>query len=92
MTESTLRDAVRYLLVAEGDFKTLQIYRSLLDVQYLLSVMYHNLGATTERDQAAERHLKTEADLRKLETITMDEEVEQILDVVAAVGASLAGR
>jgi anaphase-promoting complex subunit 5 len=58
----------------------------------LLSVMYHNLGATMERDQAAERHLKTEADLGKLEVITTDEEVEQILDVVADVGAALAGR
>jgi anaphase-promoting complex subunit 5 len=54
--------------------------------------MYHNLGATMERDQAAERHLKTEADLGKLEVITTDEEVEQILDVVADVGAALAGR
>ncbi|KIL69717.1 hypothetical protein M378DRAFT_68525 [Amanita muscaria Koide BX008] len=90
--DSALQEAIRYLLIAEGDFKTLQIYRSLLDVQYLLSVMYHNLGATVKRDECAERHIKTENELRRLETIAADEEVEQIFDTVAIVGATLARR
>jgi hypothetical protein len=61
-------------------------------VQYFLSVMYHNLGLTAERSQMADRHAKTEAELRRLEESVIDEEVEQILDVVASIGATLASR
>ena len=61
-------------------------------MQYLLSVLYHNLGMGAERSQMAERHAKTETELRRLEEIAVDDEVEQILDVVVSVGAALAGR
>ncbi|KAF8350736.1 hypothetical protein F5887DRAFT_940689 [Amanita rubescens] len=90
--EPAIREAIRYLQIAESDFKTLQIYRSLQDVQYFLSIMYHNLGLTAERSQMADRHAKTEAELRHLEESVIDEEVEQILDVVASIGATLASR
>ncbi|KAK2466948.1 hypothetical protein APHAL10511_001206 [Amanita phalloides] len=91
-TELALREAVRYLLFAENDFKILQIYRSLQEVQYLLSVMYHNLGLNVERNQMAVKHAKTEAELRRLEEIAVDDELEQILDTVVSVGAALAMR
>ncbi|KAF8741003.1 hypothetical protein AX14_006207 [Amanita brunnescens Koide BX004] len=91
-TEPAIRTAIRYLLIAENDFKSLQIYRSLQDVQYFLSVMYHNLGLTAERNQMADRHAKTEAELRRLEEGVADEEIERVLDVVASIGAALASR
>jgi anaphase-promoting complex subunit 5 len=90
--EPAIRTAIRYLLIAENDFKSLQIYRSLQDVQYFLSVMYHNLGLTAERNQMADRHAKTEAELRRLEEGVADEEIERVLDVVASIGAALASR
>ncbi|KAF8628477.1 hypothetical protein AX15_003988 [Amanita polypyramis BW_CC] len=92
LTESALREAIRYLLIAENDFKTLQIYRSLQDVQYLLSILYHNLGMSRERNQMAEWHAKTEAEIRRVEEIAVDDEVEQILGIVASIGAALASR
>ncbi|KAF8636546.1 hypothetical protein AX17_003358 [Amanita inopinata Kibby_2008] len=90
--ESALREAARYLLIAESDYKTLQVYRSLVDVQYLLSVIYHNLGLITERNQVAERHMKTEAELKRMEEQVVDDEVQDITDVVVRVGAALASR
>lgn len=90
--EPAIRNAIRYLLIAENDFKSLQIYRSLQDVQYFLSIMYHNLGLTAERNQMADRHAKTEAELRHLEESAVDEEIERVLDVIASIGAALASR
>lgn len=39
-----LPDAVRYLQIAESDYAALQCLHSLMNAQYLLSVVYHNLG------------------------------------------------
>jgi anaphase-promoting complex subunit 5 len=87
-----LQEALPYLLMAETDFGTLQILRSLMDVQYLLSVVYHNLGSEAERDGAIKRHFTTEAELKRLEVIAVDEEVRDIWQIVSDVGASLASR
>lgn len=78
--------------MAEGDFEKLEIYGSLMDVQYLLSVMYHNLNMEHERDDASRRHLATEEHMKTLEMEVVDESISAILDVVAHVGAGLAGR
>ena len=45
-----------------------------------------------ERDEVARRHSETEARRRRMETVVIDDEVQQILDVVGIVGAALAGR
>ena len=68
------------------------MFRSLIDVQYLLSVVYHNLGMETDRDEAAKRHFETEQERDKLEVIVVDEEVRDIWAVVSEVGAALAAR
>jgi hypothetical protein len=54
--------------------------------------MYHNLGLTAERNQMADRHAKTEAELRHLEESAVDEEIERVLGVIASIGAALASR
>ena len=87
-----LREAVRYLLIAESDYATLQSLRSLMNVQYLLSVVYHNLGMEKQRDGAATRHMATDEARKKLEVVVADEQVKKIWEVVLQVGAALAAR
>jgi anaphase-promoting complex subunit 5 len=64
----------------------------LMDVQYILSVVYHNLGMETERDEAAKKHFNTKEERDKLEVIVVDNEVREIWEVVSEVGAALAAR
>lgn len=78
--------------MAEADFSALQILRSLMDVQYLLSVVYHNMGSEAQRDEAAKRHFATEAEVKRLEVIAVDGEVRDIWQIVSDVGAALASR
>jgi anaphase-promoting complex subunit 5 len=87
-----LREAVRYLLIAESDYATLQCFKSLANVQYLLSVVYHNLGLEKQRDDAATRHMTTEEARKKVEVVAVDEQVKKIWEVVSQVGAALAAR
>jgi hypothetical protein len=70
----------------------LELIQPLSDVQYLISVFYHNLGLESGRDDAAKRHFETDADLQRREAIVVDDEIRQILDVVGMVGGALAGR
>lgn len=63
-----------------------------MNVQYLLSVVYHNLGMEKQRDEAAERHLATDAERKKLEIVAVDDEITKIWEVVSLVGAALSVR
>ena len=87
-----LREALRYLLIAESDYAVLQCLPSLMNVQYLLSVLYHNLGMEKQRDDAATRHMTTEEARKKVEVVAVDEQVKKIWEVVSQVGAALAAR
>jgi anaphase-promoting complex subunit 5 len=62
------------------------------DVQYLLSVIYHNLGMMTERDEVASRHSQMEEHQKRLEGITFDPLYQNVFELVAKVGAALASR
>ena len=87
-----IQEALPYLQKSESDFKTLELFQPLLDVQYFISVVYHNMGLEKQRDEAAKRHSETDAHIRRLEAIVVDDEILDILDVVGIVGAALAGR
>ena len=87
-----LQEAIPYLSIAESDFQTLEMYPSLRDVQYLLSVVYHNLGMKNERQGAATRHSRTEEHLRQLEAIVSDDQILEIFELLTTVGAALASR
>jgi anaphase-promoting complex subunit 5 len=63
---------------------------AVMDVQYFLSVVYHNLGLQTERDEAAKRHFATQEMRRGLEM--SDEGITGVLEVMRMVGAALAHR
>lgn len=78
--------------MAEVDFQTLEIIRSEKDVQYLLSVVYHNLGMVQERDDFARQHSRTEKRHKELQSITFDPIYQDIFKLIAHVGAALALR
>ncbi|KAF9270017.1 hypothetical protein L218DRAFT_849491 [Marasmius fiardii PR-910] len=88
-TANTLQDAIYWLIIAEKDYLDLEMYRSATDVQYLLSVVYHNLGMETERNSAALRHIESEKRQRQAEEVSIDDTVASVLDVVSNVGAAL---
>ncbi|TFK76479.1 hypothetical protein BDN72DRAFT_785411 [Pluteus cervinus] len=90
--DEDLNAVLPYLKQAEADFTTLQIYRSLMDVQYFISVVHNTLGMAKERDAAADRYSVTEKKMKALEMVAVDQEVEDILNVVAEIGAALAHR
>ncbi|GBE82222.1 predicted protein [Sparassis crispa] len=89
---TSLQECIPYLQIAEKDYAALEMFRSLQDVQYLLSVVYHNLGMTAERDEAATRHLKTEEEGRNAAVVVVEVWIAEVLEVVAEVGAGLASR
>lgn len=63
-----------------------------MNVQYLLSVVYHNLGLEKHRDDAAARHMTTDDARKRLEVVVVDEQARKIWEVVLQVGAALAAR
>ena len=81
-----------YLLISEAGFKRLELYQSLQDVQYLISVVYHNMGLVKERDEMAERCMESQAKQRELEAIVVEDELQQIFQVISLAGAALAVR
>ena len=68
------------------------MYQSAKDVQYLLSVLYHNLDMKDERQNAAQRHSDTELKQHELEMAVLDKEVLRVFELIATVGDALASR
>ena len=81
-----------YLDTAEKDYATLEILRSLADVQLLISVLYNNLNMLEERDEAATRHLKTEEATQEAAVVVVEDWIDQVWGLVLDIGASLAKR
>ncbi|KAI0093630.1 hypothetical protein BDY19DRAFT_918021 [Irpex rosettiformis] len=91
-TEQALNECIFYLKIAEDDYSTLEIFRSLQDAQYLLSVVYHNLGMHTERDQAALRHQQTQQRAEEAKQLATEDWVTDVIDLLTEVGSALAAR
>jgi anaphase-promoting complex subunit 5 len=81
-----------YLNIAEKDYATLEILRSLADVQFLISVLYHNLNMVEEMDAAATRHLNTEEAMEEAAVVVVEDWIDQVWELVLDIGASLAKR
>ncbi|KAK0500607.1 hypothetical protein EDD18DRAFT_1348017 [Armillaria luteobubalina] len=92
VTEQSLREAGMYLKVAETDFIALEMYQEASDAQYLSSIVFHNVADERMRDVAARNNSISAEKAAGLEKQSYDEEVAQILDTVALVGARLALR
>ncbi|QRW14582.1 APC5 (anaphase-promoting complex subunit 5) domain-containing protein [Ceratobasidium sp. AG-Ba] len=82
-----LKLALPYLIQAEADYAAIEFYTGRLDVLYTLSVVYHNLGMVPERDRAAELHAKIEAERVEAANMSVDEELKEIMDLVAEIAA-----
>ena len=78
--------------MAEADFRKMEIFRSMQDAQYLLSIIYHNLDMETERNEVAIRCSQTEQLRQTIEKAIADEETREIFDLLASIGAGLAAR
>lgn len=91
-SQDSIREAIPYIEMAEKDYKTIEILRSLADTQYYLAVMYHNLGMEAERDTAAERHEKTEEERQKAAICGVETWVKDVWDLVCEVGVALSAR
>ncbi|KAJ7219238.1 hypothetical protein GGX14DRAFT_435221 [Mycena pura] len=89
-TPEALREALQYLLKAEEDYLALSMHRAVMDVQYFLSVVYHNLGLRTQCEEAAKRHFTTQNLRKELETSV--DGFSEVLEVVRMIGAALACR
>ena len=83
---------MQYLEIAEKDYATLEILRSLADVQFLVSVLYHNLDMVEERDASATRHLETEEAMKEAAVVVAEDWITQVWELVLDIGAALAKR
>lgn len=91
-TKESLQQSLFYLNRSEADYMTLEMYKSLTDVRYLISVVYHNLGQEDDRDRMATSAISAEASFLKMQSMGTDEEFVKIWEVVAQVGVALAAR
>lgn len=87
-----LNIAVTYLRQAETDFEILEIYDSLLDVRYYLSVLFNTLGMEKERNEVAGQYRVTEGKMRELQVMNTEKEMGDVFRFVSEVGAMLARR
>ena len=78
--------------MAEVDFRKMEIFCSMQDAQYLLSIIYHNLDMENERNEAAIRCSQTEQLRQNMEKAIADEETRELFDLLATIGAGLAAR
>lgn len=81
-----------YLRQAETDFEILEIYDSLLDVRYYLSVLFNTLGMEKERNEVAGQYRVTEGKMRELQVMNTEKEMGDVFRFVSEVGAMLARR
>ena len=91
-SQEAIREALPYLEIAEKDYATLEILRSLADVQFLVSVLYHNLDMVDERDASATRHLETEEAMKEAGVVVAEDWMNQVWELVLDIGAALAKR
>ncbi|EMD38521.1 hypothetical protein CERSUDRAFT_82798 [Gelatoporia subvermispora B] len=80
------------LAQAEHDFQKLEMLRQLQDVRYLISVVYHNLGMSQQRDIYAARVHEAEVQAGNASTVVIEDWIVEVWEIVAEVGAALASR
>ena len=91
-SSESIETAIGYLKSAETDYETVDILRSLADVQYLISVLYHNLAREDERNAYAEKQLRTEELLKQIALVFEEPWMAETWQLVSQIGATLATR
>ena len=61
-------------------------------MQFLVSVLYHNLDMVEERDASATRHLETEEAMTEAAVVVAEDWINQVWELVLDIGAALAKR
>lgn len=90
--EAGLREALPHLVMAEADYARLSMFEASSDVQWLLMVVFHNLGMKADEEAVFERYSNSVSTMRGFEECALDGEVQQIWDLVTDVGLSLVAR
>ncbi|KAI0374802.1 hypothetical protein BV20DRAFT_986672 [Pilatotrama ljubarskyi] len=91
-TAEALREATHYLEEAERCFIALDMFTAQMDVQFLLSVVHHNLGEPRQRDEVAQRHEQTRVKREEVHACVVEEWIEDTWSLVADVGIAIASR
>jgi len=87
-----LREALPYLQIAEDDYRKIEIHPAVQDVLYVTSLVHHNLGEERQRNAAADRHVTSQAENRKLDSLDVNENWEDIWALAGEISAALASR
>ncbi|CCO33306.1 hypothetical protein BN14_07380 [Rhizoctonia solani AG-1 IB] len=80
-----LKLALFWLHIAEKDYASIEFYTGRLDVLYTLSVVYHNLGMTLERDKAASLHAEIEKERIEAIRKEVDDELKDVWEIVCEI-------
>lgn len=75
--------------MAEDDYRSIGIHRAVQDVLYVTSVVYHNLGMVSERDDAAARHIEAVKENERLESLDVNDNWDEIWNLACEVSAAL---
>lgn len=78
--------------MAEADYRLLSMWEAMSDVQWLLMVVYHNLGMKAEEKVTCDHYNESTNMIRMLEEDSTDSEAEKTWALVTEVGVRLAGR
>lgn len=90
--EDALTESIGYLEEAERCFGELDMFVAQMDVQFLLSVVHHNLGAEAQRDEVAQRHEETRVKREEAHACVVEGWIEETWTLVADVGIAIASR
>ncbi|KAF9246549.1 hypothetical protein BU15DRAFT_85302 [Melanogaster broomeanus] len=80
--EAGLLEALPHLLMAEADYTQLSMLEAISDVQWLLMVVYHNLGKRTDEEAVFERYNRSTTMIRTFEENPVDMEAKNVWDLV----------
>ncbi|KAI0831217.1 hypothetical protein BC628DRAFT_1407751 [Trametes gibbosa] len=91
-SRESLTESIRYLEQAERCFATLDMFTAQMDVEFLLSVVHHNLDAPAQRDEIAQRHEDTRMKREEAHICVVEEWIEDTWTLVSDVGTAIASR
>ncbi|KAH9854144.1 hypothetical protein C2E23DRAFT_914573 [Lenzites betulinus] len=89
-SRESLTESIRYLEEAERCFTTLDMFVAQMDVEFLLSVVHHNLDQPAQRDEVAQRHEATRVKREEAHACIVEEWIEDTWTLVSDVGTAIA--
>ena len=87
-----MEKSLPYLERADADYGMIEMKQAQLDVQYVMAVVYHNLGMHAKRDEITTQYLALEEEHKQIAARNIEPWYEDVWRVVSEVGAALAAR